>query len=358
MQPRSKHTIPSLDGLRAISILLVVCSHASLAFGAVARARPLGQLGVQVFFVISGYLITTLLLREWERTGGLDLTGFYVRRTTRILPAYLAFLGVLAVAASIGWIALPPNARWWPALTFTSNIASTNTWFTGHSWSLSVEEQFYVSWPIAFAFLGPRRARWLALAVFLGGSPVRALVFAATHHGLQAVTLNHDFIAVGCVLALAEKELRISPRWQALMRSRWMWLMPATALALQLALSGRMQWQLTAYVLAVLPILAVAIAVTVAWCVEQSGGRVGRILNSRPMRAVGVLSYSIYLWQEPFLAPKHLGSLPVCLIAIAACASLSYYFVERPGLAFRRVIGASLLPRWHEDESPAVGLAD
>src|SRR3954469_21177395 len=107
----SKRVIPSLDGLRGISILLVIWSHALNA--------PVGELGVQVFFVISGYLITTLLLQEYEASGGVDLSAFYMRRATRIMPAYVAYLLVIAGLIHLGFLSLPNGARWWPALTYT-----------------------------------------------------------------------------------------------------------------------------------------------------------------------------------------------------------------------------------------------
>ena len=142
---RAAGTIPSLDGLRAISIGLVLLGHAT-RFGlghsflfrlAVAHA----VLGVDVFFVISGYLITTLLLEEKIKFGTISLRLFYLRRALRILPAFLVFVGTLFVLSALGYIDIP-SRLWIFVLTYTSNF-TPRVWDVGHLWSLSVEEHFY-----------------------------------------------------------------------------------------------------------------------------------------------------------------------------------------------------------------------
>jgi peptidoglycan/LPS O-acetylase OafA/YrhL len=146
MPLEDRRSIPSLDGLRAISISLVLLAHASLFPDFPKRLELTSHfalLGVRVFYVISGYLITTLLLRELTRSPRIDLRRFYFRRTLRIFPPYYVFLGCVALAGAMGILSMG-GARWIPAVTYTSNILSTGSWFIGHSWTLSMEEQFYI----------------------------------------------------------------------------------------------------------------------------------------------------------------------------------------------------------------------
>ena len=331
-------SIPSLDGLRAVSIGLVLWSHAAVGmhFGSFAPSNAVGELGVQIFFVISGYLITKLLLKEYVRTSRLRLGAFYLRRATRIMPAYFVYLAVVAGAIAMGWLQWPSDGRWWPALTYTSNVVPTNAWAVGHSWSLSVEEQFYLTWPFALAKLGPKRARWVALAAILSGPVIRALIFGATRDGFRTGTWNHDLIAMGCLLALMEDRLQRHDYWRALMNSRLFVLIPISALALFLGTIGGFRWVFAFYVLVGIPLVGLGITLTVAWCIHNSRGRIGRLLNCQPLRAAGILSYSLYLWQECFLTTDRRNSIPVAIGCAVLMAVASYYLVERPGIRLRQ----------------------
>ena len=168
----AQNRIPSLDGLRAISILFVLFSHAVgthhfLAEGQVGPLLGLGELGVRVFFVISGYLITTLLLEETARYGRIDLGRFYLRRTMRIFPAFYAFVLALIVLEAVGLIALNPGDKL-HALTYTSNYDPDRSWYVGHTWSLAVEEHFYLLFPLLALVLLRRTQPQRAAAVLLG----------------------------------------------------------------------------------------------------------------------------------------------------------------------------------------------
>ena len=149
--------IPSLDGLRAISIGMVLTAHLAASVTALEH-RPLllytignGNRGVSVFFVISGFLITSLLLKERELTGKISLRDFYLRRAFRILPPFWVFLACIAVIWKLRII----ETSWTNlgvALIFLRDYIPGD-WWTGHSWSLSVEEQFYLLWPAILVFL-------------------------------------------------------------------------------------------------------------------------------------------------------------------------------------------------------------
>src|SRR5580692_8626360 len=155
--------IASLDGLRAVSILLVLTSHSILGTHSFAfRLLFLhADLGVRVFFIISGFLITTLLLNERAESGGISLRLFYIRRTLRILPAFYLFVGTVAILNALGVIAVPPG-NWVYVLTYTLNFDPHPPWVLGHLWSLSVEEQFYLLWPLVMRFA--RRSMWTVVA--------------------------------------------------------------------------------------------------------------------------------------------------------------------------------------------------
>jgi peptidoglycan/LPS O-acetylase OafA/YrhL len=165
--------IPTLDGFRAISIGLVALYHLFRTRGFPSPPvlapwmRWLGELGVRVFFVISGYLITGLLLRELRATGKIAIGRFYFRRALRLFPAFYAFLLVVAVLEGAGVIALNPGDLR-SAATYTMNYHANPSWWLIHCWSLSVEEQFYLVWPATLALLGhaagsvSRRRSWSA----------------------------------------------------------------------------------------------------------------------------------------------------------------------------------------------------
>jgi peptidoglycan/LPS O-acetylase OafA/YrhL len=160
--------LPSLDGLRAISIVIVVGAHAVGTFGAPGWLQPLaffinGSLGVRIFFCISGFLITYLLLQERKHTGLIDLKAFYVRRALRILPAAYAFIAVLAILTAAGLLRLPA-CNFVTALTFTKNYGCV-VLADAHLWSLGVEEQFYLLWPFIVAPCSPMRTMAVATAL-------------------------------------------------------------------------------------------------------------------------------------------------------------------------------------------------
>lgn len=153
--------IPSLDGLRAISILLVLASHSNRSPGYPAALAWLGswsKLGVLVFFVISGYLITLLLLDEEARNGRISLREFYIRRVFRIIPAYWTYILSVALLSITGVIEILPMS-FVTALTFTTHIIPVEvSWELGHTWTLALEEIFYLCWPVTFLLTrGPLR---------------------------------------------------------------------------------------------------------------------------------------------------------------------------------------------------------
>ena len=153
----------ALDGLRAIAILLVLVSHLQGTPGFPSMPQGfwhlgnLGNLGVRIFFVLSGFIITHLLLREEARTGRASLAAFYRRRAYRILPPLLVFMVAMLGLRSLGVVNFA-TFRWIRTLFFLGNVGTDGTWTLGHLWSLAVEEQFYLLWPVLLVGLGRRGA--------------------------------------------------------------------------------------------------------------------------------------------------------------------------------------------------------
>ena len=202
--------IPSLDGLRAISIALVLASHAvgTVNFphlgGLMLYLSIGGRTGVRVFFVISGFLITTLLLAEEKRHGRVSLGAFYMRRSLRILPVYFCYLLVVFLLDRWHYLHIEPS-DYLKALTYTTDLLGASSWALGHTWSLSVEEHFYLLWPTAFVLTPPRWRVRLILAALLGLPLLRLLIYTGGWRGLieRPILGEADVIIWGCGAALS-----------------------------------------------------------------------------------------------------------------------------------------------------------
>ena len=336
--------IPSLDGLRAISIGFVLFSHLAGTGGFPVSAQAagrwsLGHFGVTVFFVISGFLITGLLLDELARTARIRLGRFYFRRTLRIFPPYFAFLFALLAAEAIGWIALNPRDAL-HAATYTSNYYDQRSWFVGHTWSLAVEEQFYLLWPAVLVLAGTRRALFIAAATVLVVPIVRVLeweLFRSAGYGVgHRFETIADAIAVGCVLACARPWLHRFEPYMRFLRSPLFALVPLAALAGNLLHDH----PLVSFGVG-LTVMNVCLALCLDWAVTFHDGRIGRVLNAAPLVFVGWISYSLYLWQQPFLnraSQAAVAQFPLNIILTVALALISYYAIERPSLQLRKRI--------------------
>jgi len=358
-RPAMGNRIPSLDGLRAISIVLVLVGHLAGTQGfplsaAAGNAMALGHVGVHVFFVISGFLITGLLLHELDRDGRIRLGRFYFRRTMRIFPPYYAFLAAL-VAAQIGGILILAPGDVAHAVTYTSNYDATRSWWIGHTWSLGVEEQFYLLWPAALVLLGARRGLLVAAAIVFVTPVIRLAelqFFPAYVDGIGArFETIADAIAIGCMLACTRRFLHGTPLYMRLLRS------PLLACAPLLVFAGSMlgDHPRLAFVIGQ-PIANVATALVVDWAVTFPAGRVGRLLNAAPVVAVGMISYSLYLWQQPFLnrtSGLWWSAFPVNLILAVGCAVASYFLIERPSLALRARLEKRQKPAYTPDPLPS-----
>jgi len=335
--------IPTLDGLRAISITLVLLNHLVGTQYYPARLSPLGQFGnfgVRVFFVISGYLITSLLIKEQGRSGSISLKNFYLRRVFRIFPAaytYILVLGLLNARFGI----LRQHDLFFAA-TYLTNFHLNRAWYVGHLWSLAVEEQFYMLWPVVLAFWGIKRGSRVALATILLSPAARVVSWYALpamreRIGEMFFTVA-DPIAFGCLLALQRRWLWEQRWYLAIMKSRWFFLVPVAALALRF--TG--QHPMINFVIAQ-PLMNIGIVLTLDWCMSHANSPVGRFLDWKPIAFLGTLSYSLYLWQTLFL--NHFSqtpwtAFPINIIFALVVALASYKLVEQPFLKLKEMLQA------------------
>jgi peptidoglycan/LPS O-acetylase OafA/YrhL len=339
----SRGRIPSLDGLRGVGILLVLLNHACLSSGFPESSLLFwvayhGAFGVEVFFVISGYLITTLMLREIQRNGRLDIKAFYVRRVLRIIPAYVMYLLVLAALSAAGMLALS-RVDWAGALTYTVNFIKRPAWEVGHIWSLSIEEHFYMLWPLVVG-TGGIVFGWRGAVVLILGCPLARWMlliwFPYAPSSVEYWTpLRLDTIAWGCLLAFLTWDAKWRARLDRACSRPPLLFAAATALVASLMLSkisGKYGYGIAYSVNA-------ALVALLMWAVIRSPRSFpGRLLNHWSLSVIGVGSYSLYLWQQLFLGPGRNGLVhrfPQNLLFACAAAAASYLIIERPFLTFK-----------------------
>jgi len=346
-----------LDGLRTVAIAFVVLYHLHVpGFGS-------GFVGVNVFFVLSGYLITTLLLGEHARTGRIRLGRFWVRRVLRLYPTLLA---VVVVGASLWWLigdyqgsTMSAAGAAAVALSYTGNISRS---FFGESqgvfspmWSLSMEEQFYIVWPpllmLLIALVATRRVMVAVLGVLVVASVVASgFLFEAPGGGATPAVyfspvLNVAPLLLGCALALVMGSEKGRAAFQGRFGAVATWLGLAGVVG-SLALIGTGWQQTVATFTVMLPGVAVASALLIGGLVSHAS-LPARVLSLGPVAWFGrALSYPIYLWHVVFIAlvtpvvPGALGVLAV-LAASVVTAWLSHRFVEGPALRLKDRLGSS-----------------
>jgi peptidoglycan/LPS O-acetylase OafA/YrhL len=330
--------IPSLDGLRTISVLFVVTSHFLYTIG-YDDAWNLGILGVKFFFVISGFLITGLLLKELAKTSTINLGKFYFRRTLRIFPPYYFYLLVLFFAVKFGVVPDISNDSFIAPITYTTNYFASNSWNLLHTWSLSVEEQFYLIYPFVLIFFGRHKIVWL-----LGGLIVLCpfLRLADYHFFSESQKMwiyygfhaNADGLATGCLLAIFYEKLHQNRFYLKILNSYFVILAPVLLLFINSTIDPRQFYLGAAFTLSNFLVL-----ICLDWAITNyDNNLLGKFLNSAPMTQIGVMSYSIYMWQQPFLNhdnPRWFNYFPYNLIGIALFSSLSYFLIEKVSLKWR-----------------------
>jgi len=333
--------LPALDGIRAVAVFTVIAYH----FG--IDAVP-GDLGVSAFFVLSGFLITWLLLREYEASGTLSLRQFYVRRVLRIFPAYYAFIAVSYALDSVRgdhWPdGLGPSAVFY-VVNYYNALHGHPVTSIAHAWSLGVEEQFYLMWPILLLLLlrgGTMRAARVLAVVIAGVMVWRCALYlgmrVGTAYVYNAFDTRFDNLAVGCVLALTA-----SAPWLQRVAGRLAGSPLAPVATLAALLVSRTALGNTYHYAVGFTVDAVLVAVLIVQLLQLSRSGLWSWLESPPARYLGAISYPLYLWHlwglgvgHRFQAAGLVGEFVAGLLACIVLASGSYYLIERPFLALKR----------------------
>jgi peptidoglycan/LPS O-acetylase OafA/YrhL len=295
--------IPSLDGFRAIAIILVVLTHSRLSEGFPLQFKNIAlhcSVGVNIFFVISGFLITTLLLNEQKNKGQIDIKIFYIKRAFRILPVALLYLLFLLFWRTRQEIGLK-NDDLYRALTFTVNFSpSRGSWFIGHYWTLSVEEQFYIFWPAILIIF--RKRLKITLVLLIGYS---CFIEAFVHHypmfydaSLYSFFSSSDSIFIGALGAIFYFETPTICQHRIFKN----YFIQFTAISLILFFVMLKDDGIASYVS--IPFAGTVIATASLFLmlsyINPSEKTIFKLLNCSFMTHIGMLSYSIYIWQQFF----------------------------------------------------------
>jgi peptidoglycan/LPS O-acetylase OafA/YrhL len=351
---------PDIEGLRGIAILLVVGYHSGL------HAFPGGYVGVDVFFVLSGFLITGLLIKELESTGRVNLGEFYARRCRRLLPAVLLVVVTTLIAGRI--LYAPFEQRDVTRGAFATAIYASNVWFARraveylatdvgahpllHTWSLAVEEQFYLVWPVLLSatLWLPRMRRprfWSAVVLAVLGVVSLAICVWLTRAAqpwafFSSPARAWEFAIGGLVSLLADRRVFRAPAVQAL---SWLGLLAIIGSALLFDRDTVFPG-----LAALLPVLG-----TAAILIRPSGHPtlLAGLLSMRPLRVVGLLSYSWYLWHWPVLRFGEVLTGPLTLTVRLTCVGLAFVLAS---VTFKLIENPVRRSRWLA-QRPRVSLA-
>jgi peptidoglycan/LPS O-acetylase OafA/YrhL len=336
---RSKHYIRGFDGVRAIAVLMVIVGHMALTktylaadylrlYGLVAASR-----GVDIFFVLSGFLITTLLIGEFERTRQVDLRNFYVRRAFRILPLYYLYCAIVIGLSLVGSTGFK-----WPALPyllghlFNFVPRGYRSAIDGHIWSLSIEWHFYLIFPLMFAALYARRRSALVAALLV--------IIAACIVTFKLVPKAGSFIYLLWTIPAAVP-IAVGSLAALVLRNRKA--LPVIALPLGLAL-----YALPAF--SVLPpeyvntVRACGTALCISWIYYNQDTLLVSALEAQPLRYIGEISYGLYVWHALLMGtgPSRFPGQTwppdqwTGLVLLLLVAPLSYHGFERPVQALQK----------------------
>jgi peptidoglycan/LPS O-acetylase OafA/YrhL len=359
--------IPALDGIRAVAVGLVLAEH-----GGIPGVSG-GFLGVDVFFVLSGFLITSLLLDELGSTGRIALAGFWIRRARRLLPALIVMVLAVVAARTL----FPPEATaslrddavaaffWVANWAF---VAQRTDYFSQgtppsplqHTWSLGVEEQYYLFWPllvIAVVAVIGARARWAVFALATAGAvgSAAAAIVLASDAGVNRVYFGTDtrvqaLLVGAAAAALLVRDWSVLTAGGTLIRTRWRrWVaggLSVLGLAMLAALAHYATGSAREFRAGLLIVVALAAVLVVAPVALDQGGPVARAMAWRPLVWLGAISYGVYLWHWPiFLAlnGEHTGwsgwrLFAVRCAATVAVAAASWWLLEQPIRRWRPVI--------------------
>lgn len=337
---------PYLDGLRGVAVLLIIVHH----------ARLVTPLGVDIFFVLSGFLITALLLQEWDQCGKIHLRRFYARRALRLLPALVLLLAAVCLHAYLfqGIAALKATA-----LAALAALGYVSNWMEAfdllrmgilyHTWSLSVEEQFYICWPLAAIVLLHFHLRARVVVALLGTAAI-VIALHRTHLAFGDAPGNRIYVALdtrgdalllGCMLGFMEARQLLPRRRLAQALFGVVGLISVAGLVLLLG------WQGGSEVLALPATLApLAAAGLLLWLLGGAPWPILSMLEAQPLVWTGKISYGLYLWNFPvcYILTRPSWSHPLAaslqVAATFTMAAASFYLWEQPFLHLKKRFAA------------------
>ena len=306
-----------------------------------------GSLGVQIFFVLSGFLIYNLSVREIEKTGKFNWKQFYIRRVLRIFPCFYTYIGTLSLLIGIGTIVLT-----WQmvisAATFTLNyrhiwdhtIEVYDYVVIGHYWTLALEEQFYLAWPLLILLLNKRRLLPVLLAIMALAPFIRTACYFLTpgSRGQIGMMFHTGFDSIAAGVLLGELLRRASSKkWLEGLASKRAFVLGTLVFLLFLSplLGERFRGAYGITVGKSLELFCLCIVITAAVSFPRT--LLFRFLNWRPLAYVGVLSYSLYVWNNLFLlgTGHWFNAFPYNYMSVAGMAFVSHYLVENPFLRLK-----------------------
>jgi peptidoglycan/LPS O-acetylase OafA/YrhL len=359
--------LPTLDGWRAVAILLVIGCHDRLRQVEGVKLlwfkEEAGVFGVDLFFVLSGLLICSRLLQEERLRGRIDFKGFYIRRICRIQPAALVYLAAIGLLIAAGAISRTNNGVL-SALLLTRNyvpaISTGDAWYTAHFWSLAIEEHYYLLVPALVGLVRRRRATML-LAILVVLEALHTLVGSRAIHELQSDLEGIPIIVGALVAVLLTRE--------EFLRGCVRFLEPWWVLPLMLGIWVRQGFHSSRFDY---PIFIASLALAIVSTMLHPERLWGRLLETRVLKYIGRISYSLYLWQELFFPyidqVRPLNRNPeltaiqhswMRYLALPVVAALSYHLIERPLIkAGHRLAKPATPGRDDQDEVPSAAASE
>lgn len=385
MTPNARAQVPvpstserdlTLDAWRGFSVLLVICYHAvfyrfagvfqpaaadtgsvsdwlaligAVRHGLLSLVVYAGPLGVKFFFVISGYIITKIMLTEHQRSGTISMRAFYVRRACRILPPLWVFLTCVFAARYAGWIQVNPRSFLF-ALSFLCNTsvhACYSEWFLVHLWSLSLEEQFYLIWPLVVALSVRRALSWVALLFLIGFLAVAqfSLLFVGEFNN----GLSFACIAAGALYASSARIRKVVSSAATA---------PAITLAILLLFGRPLIPLLFPGQFRLHDLLTPALISFVIFSSFERRAVLETQLLVRALAKVGLISYGLYIWQQLFLAsPERYLKSSVLTHAslLIPTVLISYFLIEKPFIRLGSYLSVRLRVHAHTEEAQGRG---
>lgn len=326
--------VPALDGLRALAVILVMLVHAHFKYG------TNGNLGVSVFFALSGFLITTLLLEEFNKNGTISFKGFYIRRTMRLFPPLYLLLAFIVVYAMFFCNPSDQKIIFQDIISsglYIYNIAwywgwSTKEFLLGHTWSLGVEEQFYLLWPMLLFLCIKKRILTLLGILLLIFIPCFIFIRISDHMPYLLGSIISESIFVGCAAALL--------RWVGWLKNISGFL--AFLLLMFILVIGMMPIKLP-HQLMVFNLVGILSALIILHLIQNRQSSASKLLSNKFMVFIGKISYSLYLWHLPVFRVFYYHSTlnPVLsfigkFVVAFGLAALSWFTIEKKTTAYGR----------------------